>query len=131
MIIIYFLTSICSNTPTPEFFLNKVLFLVSLLRRFLSKQTDLWNQELCKWLCLCMSVHSVYFSQLSTGPGSYMICKKKDCFPLLSVYYPYPLAAVIKHNRGQEGLWTKHSIDFRVNNKLMSVHNDPCIDVFK
>lgn len=50
---------------------------------------------------------------------------KKGCFPLLSAYYQYPLAAVITRDRGQEGLWAKHFIVYRVNKGLACVHNDP------
>ena len=57
--------------------------------------------------------------------------KKKDCYPPLSVYNPYRLAAVINRDRGQEGLWAKHSIGYRVNKGLVYVHNDPYSDIFK
>lgn len=48
-----------------------------------------------------------------------------------STHYPYPLAAVITRDRGQEGSWAKHSIDSEVNKGLMSVHNAPYSDLYK
>lgn len=57
--------------------------------------------------------------------------EKKGCFPLLSAYYPYPLAAVITHDRGQERLRPKHSIDYGVNKGLVSAHSDLYSDLFK
>lgn len=57
--------------------------------------------------------------------------KKRDCSSLHSAVYQYPLAAVIIRDRGQEGLDAKHSIVYRVNKGLVSVHDDPRCGLFK